>query len=78
MESLDILRFCLAILNKELRMRFKHLQTKHVDCHFIPEGMIFLSELLIGEMTVADEVDSPLRQAMKSHITESLADALPA
>jgi hypothetical protein len=47
-------------------MRFKHLQTKHVDCHFIPEGMIFLSELLIGEMTVADEVDSPLARRRRA------------
>jgi hypothetical protein len=40
--------------------------------------MISLSALLIGVMTIADEVDSQLSQAMKSYIAESLADALPA
>jgi hypothetical protein len=29
-------------------------------------------------MTIADEVDSQLSQAMKSYVAESLADALPA
>jgi hypothetical protein len=29
-------------------------------------------------MTIADEVDSQLSQAMQSYIAESLADALPA
>jgi hypothetical protein len=29
-------------------------------------------------MTIAYEVDSPLSEAMKSYIAESLADALPA
>jgi hypothetical protein len=29
-------------------------------------------------MTIADEVDSQLSQAMKNYIAESLADALPA
>jgi CheY-like chemotaxis protein len=39
---------------------------------------IDFSVLLIGVMTIADEVDSQLSQAMKSYIEESLADALPA
>jgi CheY-like chemotaxis protein len=39
---------------------------------------IDFSVLLIGVMTIADEVDSQLSQAMKSYIAESLEDALPA
>jgi DNA-binding response OmpR family regulator len=39
---------------------------------------IDFSVLLIGVMTIADEVDAQLGQAMKSYIAESLADALPA
>lgn len=39
---------------------------------------IDFSVLLIGVMTIADEVDSQLSQAMKSYIAESLADVLPA
>jgi CheY-like chemotaxis protein len=39
---------------------------------------IDFSVLLIGVMTIADEVDSQLSQAMKSYIAESIADALPA
>jgi ActR/RegA family two-component response regulator len=39
---------------------------------------IDFSVLLIGVMTIADEVDSQLSQAMKSYISESVADALPA
>jgi uncharacterized protein YejL (UPF0352 family) len=43
---------------------------------------IDFSVLLIGVMTIADEVDSQLSQAMKSYfaesLAESLADALPA
>jgi ActR/RegA family two-component response regulator len=39
---------------------------------------IDFSVLLIGVMTIADEVDAQLSQAMKSYIAESLADALPA
>jgi CheY-like chemotaxis protein len=39
---------------------------------------IDFSVLLIGVMTIADEVDSQLSQAMTSYIAESLADALPA
>ena len=39
---------------------------------------IDFSVLLIGVMTIADEVDSQLSQAMKSYIAESVGDALPA
>ncbi|MBB5345100.1 response regulator [Tunturibacter empetritectus] len=39
---------------------------------------IDFSVLLIGVMTIADEVDSQLSQAMDSFIAESVADALPA
>ena len=39
---------------------------------------IDFSVLLIGVMTIADEVDSQLSLAMTSYIAESLADALPA
>jgi hypothetical protein len=39
---------------------------------------IDFSILLIGVMTIADEVDSQLSQAMESYIAESLTDTLPA
>jgi DNA-binding response OmpR family regulator len=39
---------------------------------------IDFSVLLIGVMTIADEVDSQLSQAMRSYIAESKVDALPA
>ena len=39
---------------------------------------IDFSVVLIGVMTIADEVDSQLSQAMESYIAESLSDALPA
>ena len=39
---------------------------------------IDFSVLLIGVMTIADEIDSQLSQAMASYIHESTADALPA
>jgi CheY-like chemotaxis protein len=39
---------------------------------------IDFSILLIGIMTIADEVDSQLSQAMESYIAESLTDELPA
>jgi CheY-like chemotaxis protein len=39
---------------------------------------IDFSILLIGVMTIADEVDSQLGQAMESYIAESRTDALPA
>jgi CheY-like chemotaxis protein len=38
---------------------------------------IDFSVLLIGVMTIADEVDSQLSQAMKSYIAESIDDMLP-
>jgi YesN/AraC family two-component response regulator len=41
-------------------------------------GTIDFSVLLLGVMTIADEVDSQLSQAMKSYIAESAQDALPA
>ncbi len=41
-------------------------------------GTIGFSVLLLGVMTIADEVDSQLSQAMKSYIAESVQDALPA
>jgi ActR/RegA family two-component response regulator len=40
-------------------------------------GTIDFSVLLLGIMTIADEVDSQLSQAMKSYIAESAQDALP-
>jgi len=40
-------------------------------------GSIDFSVLLLGVMTIADEVDSQLSQAMKSYIAESVQDALP-
>jgi hypothetical protein len=36
------------------------------------------SLLLVGVMTIADEVDSQLAQAMTSYISESKVDLLPA
>jgi CheY-like chemotaxis protein len=39
---------------------------------------IDFSVLLLGVMTIADEVDSQLGQAMESYIAESIGDALPA
>ncbi|NYF52050.1 response regulator [Tunturiibacter gelidoferens] len=39
---------------------------------------IDFSVVLIGVMTIADEVDSQLSQAMKSYLAESIVDALPA
>jgi YesN/AraC family two-component response regulator len=39
---------------------------------------IDFSVLLIGVMTIADEIDSQLSQAMTSYIAESVSDALPA
>jgi hypothetical protein len=34
--------------------------------------------LLIGVMTIADEIDSQLSQAIASYIEESVSEALPA
>jgi len=39
---------------------------------------IDFSVVLIGVMTIADEIDSQLSQAMKSYLAESIVDALPA
>jgi len=39
---------------------------------------IDFSVVLIGVMTIADEIDSQLSQAMTSYIAESVTDALPA
>jgi hypothetical protein len=39
---------------------------------------IDFSVLLIGVMTIADEIDSQLSQAMDSFIAKLVADALPA
>jgi hypothetical protein len=36
------------------------------------------SVLLIGVMTIADEIDSQLSQAMVAYVEESVKDALPA
>ncbi len=41
-------------------------------------GTIDISVLLLGVMTIGDEVDSQLSQAMRSYIAESVQDALPA
>jgi hypothetical protein len=39
---------------------------------------IDFSVLLSQVMTIADEVDSQLRQAMECYVEESIADSLPA
>jgi ActR/RegA family two-component response regulator len=49
---------------------FKTLQSNLANIDF--------SVVLIGVMTIADEVDSQLGQAMDSYIEESIGDALPA
>jgi len=49
---------------------FKTLQNNLANIDF--------SVVLIGVMTIADEVDSQLSQAMDSYIAESIGDALPA
>jgi YesN/AraC family two-component response regulator len=63
-----------AMLVEESRMLqvciFDTLQQNLVTIDF--------SVLLIGVMTIADEIDSQLSQAMDSFIAESVADALPA
>jgi DNA-binding response OmpR family regulator len=40
-------------------------------------GTIDFSVLLLGVMTIADEVDSQLSQSMKSYLAESIQDTLP-
>jgi hypothetical protein len=39
---------------------------------------IDFSAVLIGVMTIADEIDSQLSQAMEAYIIESVSDSLPA
>jgi CheY-like chemotaxis protein len=39
---------------------------------------IDFSVVLVGVMTIADEIDSQLSQAMKAYIAESVSDSLPA
>ena len=41
-------------------------------------GTIDFSVLLLGVMTIADEVDSQLSQSMESYLAESIQDMLPA
>jgi len=41
-------------------------------------GTIDFSVLLLGVMTIADEVDSQLSQSMESYLAESIQDTLPA
>jgi DNA-binding response OmpR family regulator len=63
-----------AMLVEESRMLqvsiFQSLQDNLASIDF--------SVLLIGVMTIADEIDSQLSQAMTSYVTESVSDALPA
>ena len=63
-----------AMLVEESRMLqvtvFDTLQQNLISIDF--------SVLLIGVMTIADEIDSQLSQAMDSYIAESVGDALPA
>jgi YesN/AraC family two-component response regulator len=63
-----------AMLVEESRMLqvsiFQTLQNNLANIDF--------SVLLIGVMTIADEIDSQLSQAMASYIAESVSDALPA
>jgi YesN/AraC family two-component response regulator len=63
-----------AMLVEESRMLqvsiFRTLQNNLASIDF--------SLLLIGVMTIADEIDSQLSQAMAAYIEESTADALPA
>jgi hypothetical protein len=63
-----------AMMVEESRM----LQVSIFQCLQKNLASIDFSVLLIGVMTIADEVDSQLSQAMKSYIAESISDALPA
>jgi DNA-binding response OmpR family regulator len=54
------------------------LQVTIFDTLQLNLATIDFSVLLIGVMTIADEIDSQLSQAMDSYIAESVADALPA
>jgi hypothetical protein len=47
-------------------------QTLHLNVHRVDAEL-----LLLSVMTIADEVDSQLAQAMTSFIAESIADAQP-
>ena len=63
-----------AMMVEESRM----LQVSIFDMLQQNLASIDFSVLLIGVMTIADEIDSQLSQAMDSYIAESVADALPA
>jgi DNA-binding response OmpR family regulator len=63
-----------AMMVEESRM----LQVSIFDTLQRNLASIDFSVLLIGVMTIADEIDSQLSQAMDSYIAESVADALPA
>ena len=63
-----------AMMVEESRM----LQVSIFQCLQKNLASIDFSVLLIGVMTIADEVDSQLSQAVKSYIAESISDALPA
>ena len=63
-----------AMMVEESRM----LQVSIFDMLQQNLASIDFSVLLIGVMTIADEIDSQLCQAMDSYIAESVADALPA
>jgi DNA-binding response OmpR family regulator len=63
-----------AMLVEESRM----LQVTIFDTLQQNLASIDFSVLLIGVMTIADEIDSQLSQAMDSYIAESVTDALPA
>jgi DNA-binding response OmpR family regulator len=63
-----------AMMVEESRM----LQVSIFDTLQQNLASIDFSVLLIGVMTIADEIDSQLSQAMDSYIAESVADALPA
>jgi Response regulator receiver domain len=62
-----------AMMVEESRMlQVSVFQTLQNNLHKVD-----FSQLLVGVMAIADEVDSQLAQAMASYITESKADALP-
>jgi DNA-binding response OmpR family regulator len=63
-----------AMLVEESRM----LQVSIFDTLQNNLATIDFSVVLIGVMTIADEIDSQLSQAMDSYIAESVEDALPA
>jgi uncharacterized protein YjgD (DUF1641 family) len=62
-----------AMMVEESRM----LQVTILDTLQQNLATIDFSVLLIGVMTIADEIDSLLSQAMDSYIAESVEDALP-